>query len=179
MVKWTAKSSQLARKPFNCLTTTAQSPNNNKTSWRELGENLSLSKFKPMEPTRAKWEAPNDTQLGPSWKLGGPSWKRGSRWLELGVGQGLKAIHLRFHFWRPTLGPASWRQLVILNKSQFPTPICPIRQRALVRTLRLLTNTWWRIRPTNSSKSTLLTSSTGGDLGGVWGLKISTRLVRR
>ena len=56
-----AKSSQLARKSFNCLTTTAQSPKNNKTTWRELAEvakrwkiwlelcenYLSLIKFKP------------------------------------------------------------------------------------------------------------------------------------
>ena len=44
----TAKSSQLTRKPFNCLTTTLQSPNDNKTTWRQLAwvgqmvENLAL-----------------------------------------------------------------------------------------------------------------------------------------
>ena len=32
----TTKSSQLARKPFSCLTTTAQCPHNNKTTWLEL-----------------------------------------------------------------------------------------------------------------------------------------------
>ena len=71
----TAKSSQLARKPFNCLTTTAQSPNNYETTcqesaevakrWKtrlELGENLNLIKFKPI---RAKWVAKR-TQLAPS-----------------------------------------------------------------------------------------------------------------
>ena len=34
----TAKLSQLARKLFNCLTTTAQSPDNNKTTWRQLAQ---------------------------------------------------------------------------------------------------------------------------------------------
>ena len=51
----TTKWSQLARKPFNCLTTTAQSSNDNKTTWVELAkvaktwlevsENLKLIKF--------------------------------------------------------------------------------------------------------------------------------------
>ena len=97
----TAKSSQLARKPFNCLTTTAQSPNNNKTTWLEFARvgrggqtveylarvgrkfeldqiQANLSQLKP-----SGW--PNDTQLHRSCELG-PSW------LELGVtfGQGLK-----------------------------------------------------------------------------------------
>ena len=56
---------QVEPKPFNCLTTTAQSPNNTKITWRELvwvgwggqtvetwlelGENLSLIKFKPTQ----------------------------------------------------------------------------------------------------------------------------------
>ena len=34
----TAKLSQLARKLFNFLTTTAQSPDNNKTTWRQLAQ---------------------------------------------------------------------------------------------------------------------------------------------
>ena len=52
----TAKSSQLARKPFNCLTTTAQSPNNITkrlgNSWHELAE------------------------VTKRWKLGGSGWPK-------------------------------------------------------------------------------------------------------
>ena len=85
----TAKSSQLASNPASFLTTTAQSPNNNETAWRELArvrrgrhtvESLARvgRKFEPgqlqaspiqLEPSG--W--PNDTQLH-------PSWKRGSSW---------------------------------------------------------------------------------------------------
>ena len=61
------KSSQLERKPFNCLTTTAQSPNNNKTTWRELawvgwvGQTVKIlarvgRKFE-LDQIQAKWVA--------------------------------------------------------------------------------------------------------------------------
>ena len=70
----TAKSSQLTRKPFNCLTSTAQSPNNNKTTWRELarvdwgGQTVGYlvrswakiwawSDSNQLDPTQAKWMA--------------------------------------------------------------------------------------------------------------------------
>ena len=59
----TAKSSQLARKPFNYLTTTAQSPNNNKTTLARVGSSWAKiwawSNWSQLDPTRA-----NSSQVG-------------------------------------------------------------------------------------------------------------------
>ena len=104
-----AKSSQLARKPFNSLTTTGQSPKNNKITWLELArvgrggqtvENLArverkfeLDRFEPTRSNSSQLEPsgrPNDTQLHPNWKLG-------SSWLELGVSFGQSEICSRHH----------------------------------------------------------------------------------
>ena len=67
----TPNSIQLARKPFKCLATTAQPPDNNKTTWQELaGVGRGVQTVENLARVRRKFELDqiqaNSIQLEPS-----------------------------------------------------------------------------------------------------------------
>ena len=105
-------------------------------SWLELGENLSLIKFKPTRAKGGRW--PNDTQLHPSWKLG-------SSWLELEVpfGQGFRDCMMYgflFYFRNITGDENGRRSLSDMDKptTESPTQAPPALQPFMTQNIPLV-----------------------------------------
>ena len=99
----TAKSSQLARKPFSCLTTTAQSPTIAKqlgSSWprwpndlAQVGRKFEFDQIQAkLDPTQAKWVTkrnPTSTMLKTWLEL---AWVESTVWPGLNVGMNAKVL---------------------------------------------------------------------------------------
>ena len=85
---YTAKSSKLARNHSNCLNTSeswlglAEVPKQRKT-WLELGENLSLIKFKPTRANSSKWVAKRYPTPSKLWTWLELAWVGRTVWLGL------------------------------------------------------------------------------------------------